>query len=123
MQTILLVDDDDLVAGMFGKVLESEGFDVVIKSNGGEAIHALNSSVNFDLLITDLIMPGQDGFDVLQFVKDHNLNIPTLVVSGGGKTTSPDDLTAAVDGLSDALLQKPIEFEIFISEIHRLLGN
>ncbi len=123
MQTILLVDDDELVTGMLSGLLEREGFEVVVKHNGQQAIHALNSDVHFDLLITDLIMPVQDGFDVLQFVKEHNPALPTLAISGGGKTTTSEDLSAAVQGMSDGLLQKPVKSAVLLEEVRKLLGD
>ena len=65
--SILLVDDEDVIRKSLAKELREEHFTVTALSNGNEAISALHDG-QFDLVITDLMMTGIDGFGVLKAV-------------------------------------------------------
>lgn len=120
MASVLLVDDDEMVTLMLSKVLESNGYKVMVRDNGADAIRILKSGAHFDVIVTDLIMSGQDGFDVLQFIRDKNLDTPTLAISSGGETAIVEDLEEAVEGLATAMMSKPVDFTVFLSQVNAL---
>ncbi len=66
---ILLVDDEKSIALVLKGVIRDLGYDVVIAYSGEEALETLKNSA-FDLMITDIKMPGMDGFDLLHIVQD-----------------------------------------------------
>ena len=66
---ILIVDDDELIRKSLYEVLRFEGYDVGIVSSGVEALEELKR-VTYDVVITDLKMPGMDGIALLKKVKD-----------------------------------------------------
>ena len=80
---VLLVEDEGLIRLMIAETLRDEGFDVVEAENGDEVISLLDRVDSFDVLFTDLQMPGKlDGIDVAVYARNRNPAIPVLVVSG-----------------------------------------
>ncbi|HHN64107.1 MAG TPA: response regulator, partial [Nitrospirae bacterium] len=69
MERILVVDDEKSMNEVLKILLESEGFDVTSAYSGTQAISLLKGN-HFDLVITDIKMPGADGFDVLRTAKE-----------------------------------------------------
>ena len=69
-KTILLVEDDELCCEMYRYKLEKEGFELVIKHDGAEALfHLSETDKKPDLMLLDLAMPTMDGFEVLKHVR------------------------------------------------------
>ena len=80
---VLLVEDEGLIRLMIAETLRDEGFDVVEAENGDEVISLLDQVDSFDVLFTDLQMPGKlDGIDVAVYARNRNPAMPVLVVSG-----------------------------------------
>ena len=66
--SILFVDDEKLIRNSFARELRAEGFTVTAVASGSEAIDEVERT-RYDLVVTDLMMPGVDGFGVLKAVK------------------------------------------------------
>ena len=80
---ILLVEDEVLIRLVAAEILQEEGFEVVEAWDGSEAIRLLNGPDRFDVLFTDVRMPGGfDGIDVAMHARHRYPAIPILVVSG-----------------------------------------
>jgi DNA-binding response OmpR family regulator len=80
---VLLVEDEGVIRLMNAETLRDEGFDVVQAENGDEVISLLDRVDSFDVLFTDLQMPGKlDGIDVAVYARNRNPAVPVLVVSG-----------------------------------------
>ena len=80
---VLLVEDEGLIRLVAAEVLQDEGFEVVEAWNGDEAVRLLDGSNTFDVLFTDVRMPGVlDGVDVATHARGRHPTIPVLVVSG-----------------------------------------
>ncbi|MFB3815405.1 MAG: ATP-binding protein [Terriglobales bacterium] len=110
---ILIVDDEPTVLLTVEAILQKEGYATVAVPTGAAAIEALRQQ-HFDLVLTDLKMPGVDGFGVLRHVRECSPDTVTVVMTGFGsvdsalealqlgayeyllKPNSPDDLKAAV---------------------------
>ncbi len=69
MNRILLVDDEQSMRDFLSIMLKKDGYDVVAAQNGDNALKAVQSEI-FDLVITDVKMPGVDGIGVLKSVKE-----------------------------------------------------
>ena len=78
---ILIVDDEQLVRDLLDKVLRRSGHEVVATTTADEALTLLAGS-RFDLLLTDVVMPGMDGFDLLRRVKNSHPEIRVIVLTG-----------------------------------------
>lgn len=101
---VLLAEDDPMVAGVVVEILTDLGFQSVMAPSGPEAIAAVKSSPRFDLVITDISMPGATGRELCAAVRDRYPTLPVLYVTGYDAA----DLLSDVD--SDAhlgILQKP----------------
>jgi CheY-like chemotaxis protein len=80
---VLLVEDEPLVLAITAEVLRDAGFDVAEAGNGDEAVLLLDTNSNFDVVCTDVRMPGiRDGIGVAAYARTLYPAIPVLVVSG-----------------------------------------
>lgn len=79
---ILLVDDEDGVRLVASRVLKSKGFVVTECANAEQALDVLEHNADFDLLLTDMIMPGMDGETLIKTVRKTHPNIKSLLMSG-----------------------------------------
>ena len=77
---ILVVDDDQTVRSVLQRTLENAGYDVITAADGQEALDKI-SSVDVSLVLLDIMMPGLDGFEVLERIPP-DLNIPVIMLSG-----------------------------------------
>ena len=77
---ILLADDNEKLRGSVAHILEEAGCAVVQAATGNEALAHLNSSTEFDLLITDLVMPDMEGLELITVLKKSH---PGTHSSGG----------------------------------------
>ena len=82
-KSILLVDDEEIILNALGRDLEHEGYDITVASNGEEAVARLKDQ-NYDLVITDLVMTGMDGLQVLEESKKNNPDIGVFILTGYG---------------------------------------
>lgn len=108
-KAILLVDDEPIILEILSRDLSSESneYEIGTASNGEEAIAQLSSRF-WNLVITDLIMPGIDGFEVLKAAKQINPLTMVIILTGYA------DLDAAISALrlgADDFLQKPCDTE------------
>ena len=114
---ILFVDDEKLIRNSFSRNLRTEGFTVVAVESGSEAIKALEDG-QYDLVITDLMMPGIDGFGVLKAAKKLAPQTSVIILTGYG------DMRSAIDALrlgADDFTLKPCEIEELVVRIRRCL--
>ena len=80
--TLLVVDDDGVSRAVLSNLLERQGHTVVVAKDGAEAL-ALVPQRAFDLIVLDLLMPGMDGFEVVQKLKSDpaSREIPVVMIS------------------------------------------
>jgi nitrogen regulation protein NR(I) len=83
IQRILVVEDDEHIQNILQTFLSEKGFEVTLAQNGEAALDLLGAE-NFDLLLTDLVMPGKGGMDVLKGATASQPNIPVIVMTGFG---------------------------------------
>ena len=79
MRTILIAEDDIIIAMLCKQELEHRNIRVVLANNGKEAISILEKE-KFDLVLLDLLMPIMDGYSVLEYFKARQIRIPVVVV-------------------------------------------
>jgi CheY-like chemotaxis protein len=91
---VLVVDDDPVVGESFNRVLSGKGYAVITAENGEEALAKLESE-QYDVVFTDLRMPGMDGLEVAERVKAKQPWTPVVIVTGYGSHTSEERAYAA----------------------------
>lgn len=81
MTRVLVVDDEPIVRELECAVLDLAGYETVGVSSGDKAVDLLDGD-RFDLVVTDVTMPGLDGFGLLAHVVGHHPGLPVLLVTG-----------------------------------------
>ena len=100
MTTVLIIEDDFEIAALERDYLQMAGFDVVIASGGAEGLEYLK---NAGLVILDIMLPGMDGFEVLQKIRESS-DIPVILLSARGEDI---DKIRGLGYGADDYLQKP----------------
>lgn len=122
MNGIILVADDDLQIGkLIKKTLEVEGFEVMVVSNGEEAIAAARDS-RIKLIIMDALMPKMNGFEASERIKKSiNPDIPIILLTAVYRQTR-FKLKAKKEWGIDSFMTKPFDVNELMEEIRRLLN-
>jgi CheY-like chemotaxis protein len=107
VHSILVVDDDPGTRKVMQQVLEPLGYAVTVAGNGTEALRSFQQQP-VDLVITDLIMPEADGFELIAHLRKNFRNLEIIAISGGGHLGADTYLTIARGLGVDVVLQKPI---------------
>jgi DNA-binding NtrC family response regulator len=116
---LLLVDDDPLLLETLQSLLDSEGFQVTCAGSGEEAETLLaQARPPFELVLTDLVMPGRSGMDVLHTALACNPSCTVLVLSGFG---SLREATEAMDQGAYGMFSKPLQLEPFRQTLRRIV--
>lgn len=114
---ILLVDDDEDFRNLAGLLLETAGYLVEQATDGVEAIVTLREK-SFDLILSDIEMPGLDGFTMLQALQSKNLSTPLIFL------TANDSMDKEERGYELGALdyiRKPIRRKMFLSRVERAM--
>ena len=124
MAEILVVEDNSAVRMAYRLLLKAAGHGVTEAADGDEAIAKLGVGT-FDLVITDLWMPGTDGFQVIAEAKRRSPQTPVLAVTGGavGGASSRDPARRATEAGADAVIEKPMLGEGMLSAVNALIGR
>jgi len=121
MAVILLVEDDKELKEMLKVALVRRKFTVVEADNGKEAISHFKPGV-VDIVITDLIMPEEDGLKVIVKLREIKPSIKIIAISGGGKAGPVNYLNVAKALGADALFSKPFSVSELINKTEELLN-
>ena len=113
---ILIIDDDDRIRALLKKYLRENGFRTSVASNAQEA-RKLMDAVDFDLLVLDVMMPGESGFDLTKAVRAAS-NVPILLLTARGL---PEDRIEGLERGADDYLSKPFEPRELLLRINALL--
>ena len=117
MSQILVVDDEELFLIQIQEVLQKDGHEVYTARSGMDALDRFRVG-GFDLVITDLKMPGMDGLQLLQEIRNHSPKLPVIMMSGQG--TIDLAVSAIKEGSSDFLV-KPFSWEHLSVVVKRVL--
>ena len=109
---ILVVDDEQTVRDFLQRVLETAGYTVITASNGQEALDKV-SQFDISLVLLDIMMPGLDGFEVLDYMRQY-ANIPVIMLSGIHEApTKVESFTLGADDY----ITKPFSVEELLARI------
>lgn len=121
--TILVAEDSPETLEVIAFCLRGNGHDVVCASGGREAITLLQDR-NFDLVITDLLMPDADGMEVIMATREHQPSAAIIAMSGGGEFFSAKHLLNLAGALgADETLAKPFSQPALLEKIDRACGR
>jgi DNA-binding response OmpR family regulator len=119
MNRILVVEDERHLAEGLRFNLETEGYQVEVAETGEQALERLAAGpAPFDLVVLDVMLPGQDGFSVMSEMRRSGQFIPTLMLTARGHS---HDVLRGFEVGADDYLTKPFELAILIARIRGLL--
>ncbi len=113
---ILIAEDEIAIAKMIAMNLEVAGFDTVIFYDGIEAAESLADTQDYDLALLDVMLPGMDGFALMEHLKEYN--IPVIFL------TAKDDVASKIHGLkggAEDYIVKPFEMLELLVRIEKVL--
>lgn len=116
MEKILVVDDERNILLLLNKFLKQEGFHVETARSFDEAISRLADS--FDLVITDMRLPGRSGLDLLRWIKERRPELPVIVITAYG---SIENAVEAMKIGATNYLTKPVEHDEMLAIIRHAL--
>jgi two-component system, OmpR family, response regulator len=114
---ILIVDDDDEIRSLLHVVLTREGFDVQLAKDAPTARRFLNASASVDLIILDIMMPGEDGLSFCERLRETR-DTPILMVSARGLSV---DRSIGLETGADDYLSKPFERRELVARVKAIL--
>ncbi|GHN02031.1 DNA-binding response regulator [Cytophagales bacterium WSM2-2] len=117
MIRILLIEDEQKTAYYIKKGLEENNFNVALANDGDTALH-MALQEQFDIIITDIVLPGKDGWSICKEIRSRKNEVPILMLSAMSTT---DDVVKGFDLGADDYLVKPFEFRELIVRIKSLL--
>jgi two-component system response regulator HydG len=114
---ILVVDDDRAFRLSTAELLRQDGHDVVLASDGPEAVSALADG-RFDLMLLDLRMPGIDGLDLVEVLRKRGEGVPVLMITGFGTI---ETAVRSLHGGADDFLTKPVDPDVLSARVGEIL--
>ena len=114
---LLIVDDDDRIRALLQKYLMRQGFLVTTAGDAGRARRLL-SGLAFDLIVLDLMMPGEDGLSLLKALRAADTTVPVILLTARGEAS---DRIAGLQAGADDYLPKPFEPRELVLRINAIL--
>ena len=119
---ILIVDDNPALVEMLNESLEEHGYDVVFTYDGKEATKIF-SEFKPDVVLTDIVMPGVDGIELLLNLRKLNSEIKVMAMSGGNKGHAETYLHMAQKLGANKIINKPFEISELLRHLDTLVGK
>lgn len=121
MARILIVDDEEQIRMALSQALQEEGHSITEATNGVEGV-SLFSAERHDLVITDILMPDQEGLQTMMLLRKIEPDLKIVVISGGARVNTVDFLEVAKKLGADAILQKPFSINDLFRAVNTCLG-
>lgn len=116
---ILVVDDEEVIREGMRRILEAEGFHVITSASGQTAIEKIQER-DFDVVVTDLKMPGMDGIEVLKTIKILQPEVPVIIITGYSTVDTAVD--AMKNGAFD-YIAKPFTSDLIIDKVQKAIDH
>lgn len=120
--SVLVMDDDESIRDLLIFALEDEGCEVFSANNGLDGM-ALFKQQTIDLVITDIIMPGKEGIEIVREIKQTHPDKKLIVMSGFDGIGQNDYLKYARVFGADKTFRKPFDIHEFMASVRELLGK
>jgi len=118
-ETILVVDDEKPLGLLVREILKTQGYNVLFSESGKQALEILEINT-VDLVISDIIMPEMDGYQLAKNIQAHYPEVKIQLVSGFNDSRHVDHVT---ESLQRELLAKPVNSRVLIKRIRELLDS
>jgi Response regulator containing CheY-like receiver, AAA-type ATPase, and DNA-binding domains len=115
--SILVVDDEPGIRELVGQILRDEGYEVHAAASGEEALKAVEREL-YDLVLLDIWLPGMDGVEVLNRLRQDGHRVPVIVISGHA---SAEQAVAAIQAGAHDFLEKPLSYDRVVVSVRNAL--
>ncbi len=118
-RTILVVDDDEIMRSALKRILENEGYKVMMAVDGLELSKVLETS-RLDMILLDVNLPWVDGYELCRLIKDHHAlkEVPLVLVSA---RKSKQDIQQGFDAGCNDYVTKPFDIDYMTGVINKML--
>ena len=120
--TVLIIDDDAAMRRMIRTWLQRDGYHVAVARDGAEGM-ALYRTAPADVVITDVFMPGQDGIETIQQLREEFPDSRIIAISGGPVSGTNDSLTDAKLLGANITLAKPFTMDLLTRALTELIDG
>lgn len=117
---VLIAEDDTSLMEIMSMQLSKQGFEVHSASNGKKATEMLKDFTP-DLMLLDLLMPEMDGFEVLKYMQDNHIIVPTIVLTNLGQDENCEKSIEL--GATDCCVKSDTPLTNLVEKIHTILGK
>ncbi|MBD9413586.1 response regulator [Pseudomonas sp. PDM16] len=122
-KTVLLVEDDDVVRQLTVEVLEEFGYQVHAMGDGPSALDALRDGTVFDLLMSDIGLPGMDGRELVEAARQLRPTLPVLFASGYNERELLEEVRARDTEAPTDSIVKPYDLNLLATRLNELAGG
>ena len=116
---ILVIEDEAIVRGLIVEVLEGAGFEVVAAERAESGLEVLSRN-SISLVVSDIVMPGLSGLELLERVRATHPSLPVVLVTGAG---TYGNLTQALANGASGIVVKPFSHADLVAAVHSALGR
>jgi CheY-like chemotaxis protein len=120
MARILVIDDEEQMRRMLRRALERQGYEIIEACDGNEGVQCYRS-VHVDLVISDILLAGQEGFETIIALRHEVPGIKIIAISGGDCHSDSDLLDMARQLGAQRTLQKPFELRDLFETVWEVL--
>ena len=122
MAKILLAEDDSAMRDFIAKTLRQAGHDVQTCEDGYCAINVINDGPAYDLLLTDIVMPGMDGVELSQKAADKYPDMKVMFITGFAAVAIDQQKQNRINS-DTKMLSKPFHLKELVDEVNKLLAD
>ncbi|MBI9068216.1 MAG: response regulator [Salinivirgaceae bacterium] len=122
IKKVLIAEDSPTQALQLQMILEEHGYEVLVGKNGKEALKLIDSNSLPDIIITDIVMPEMDGYELCSNIKSNDLtrDIPVILLT---QLSDPNDVIKGLQAGADNFISKPYSKEFLFERIQDILLN
>lgn len=121
MANILLAEDDESMLNFLILALERAGHNVTATQNGTDALSALNENEGFDLLLTDIVMPGVDGIELAHKATERHPDIKIMFITGFAAMAMRSDSDETPE--NSQTMSKPFHLNDLVEQVKKILAG
>jgi len=120
MARILIVDDEHAICVILERALVRAGYDVEVAATGEEGLEAYRRAPA-DLVITDILLPGMDGFQLIRELRRDRPDLEIIAMSGGGKIEAESYLDSSTLFGAHRTIEKPFDVQAVVHVVDELM--
>ena len=120
--TVLVIDDEPVIRQSLEALLETYGFQVALARDGAQGLAAFRRIVP-DLVVTDIVMPNQDGIETIMTMRRERPSAKIIAMSGRGSVGNTEYVDIAARLGADAAIPKPLEAVKLIAAVQALVAE